>query len=142
MTKKQIFELLLEYGKKKGLKIKFCKLAGDTYGEYYYETSSICVNKDAKNKKEALTVLAHEIGHHIDYKQGRFNHFFLSDRLEDTPRNHRMVLLAEQSASRWGLKFLQKYGLKNIYYAELDKRQYPWLRRFWLKHYFKKKGKT
>lgn len=136
MSKKQIFESLVQICKDYGLKVYFRHLRPDTSGQYDWENKIITVDYKLKNTKRWLCVLAHELGHHMDFISGRFDKFFLSSRMRYTPQNMRMAILAEQSASRFAKKFLEKRGIKNVYLEELDPAQMPYLINYWKKNYF------
>lgn len=139
MSKKQVFDLLLQICKENGLKVYFRHLRSDTAGQYDWEAKTIVIDFKLKGTKRGLCVFAHELGHHMDFKNGRFKKFFYSDRMKYTPQNMRMAMLAEQSASRFSKNFLEKHGIQNVYLEELDPTQLPWLIAFWKKNYFYQK---
>lgn len=126
-----IYQELIEYAKSLGLPVVHRKLAFD-YGRFLPNHKIVISNK-LKNTKEGCAVLAHEIFHYLDKRAGKFPRFYYHDRLDYTKKNFRMVVRAEQSASRGAAKFLRNYGLQ-VDFEELTHPEVFY--DYWRKEYF------
>lgn len=124
------FELLKKHGKKLGLDIRFLSSMPDEIGKSlgYYEvgTNKIRLLSSLRSNTEKMTyVLAHEIGHHLDFKSNRsmikkyacfmdcFIVFSFYGQVAISPKFVRKFIYErEREAFRLGEKVMRDLGIK------------------------------
>lgn len=126
-----IYAELIGFAKSLGLKVLHCRMKEDE-GRYNSPRQIIIDSRLAYLKAGAMA-LSHEIIHFTDRKAGKYPAFYQHAKLKWSPKNFKMVVDAEQSASRGAQRLLARYG-RWVEFDELicPKRYYT----FWRRNYF------
>lgn len=115
---KEIYSGILYICKCLGISVLHEELNGD-HGSFKDDT--IKINKKIKYTLEGIKTLAHELGHVNQFYSRKYDIFFGSERLKNTPENWRMVVQVEREASQLAKEFLKNsYGL-DASFEELSK---------------------
>lgn len=118
MDYNRIYKNLLSYCEENGIIVKELALGSQWMGEYDCDTNIIRINKNITSPKEKCKVLAHEIGHYLDYTYKTYPNFF-RPLGRYTHKKMRLVIRAEQSASLHAIDILGFYG-KSVDFEEFD----------------------
>lgn len=119
MSYKQLYRELVNYAKRRGIKV-YHRSINDDYG-HFNAPSTIVIDKDIKNTKLGCEIFAHELGHYYDYINQRFMKFYNADKkFEPIKTNLNLIARAEISASRNGRRIIKIYSNEEFYFRELD----------------------
>lgn len=137
MTYRAAYLHLVEALRAVGWSVRHRKMGKNDYGAIYHDRRLIVIS-NSLGWKDKLVVLGHECGHYMQLATKKWRPFILRESLfPNTPANRRYVEAAEIDASRRGKKLLLGMGF-DLYFAELDKRQLPYLRELWYEEYLER----
>lgn len=107
----RITKKLRKIAKQYGLKLWFRDV--EFSGEYHvgFDRAVVSLNKPSY---QVISTFFHELGHHLDYHNGKYPSFYQSTPLY---KQRRVALKAELSADRLGQKLCKKYFPKIKYHT-------------------------
>jgi hypothetical protein len=130
------YRSILSFVKQKGIRVYHREIKGGAGGFFDYNKLIITVHKDYRDTWAGCSILAHEITHYHDWREGKFYNFFHS-HLPYTEENLKLVIDAEMSAIKGAERLLKDWGIK--YDApEFTKEGLEKSICFWKKYYFNK----
>lgn len=112
----RVYQTLLDVCKKGGIKVKHFEWKG-TPCEYDSCVDQldmkIHIDIELVGTRAGCYILAHEIGHIIDFRKGRYRKFYFAqaNSLPDTSKNRTLIAKAEWSANLFAQDLLKEAGL-------------------------------
>ena len=111
----RVYLTLLEVCKKAGITVKHFKWGKDMEYDSLVDQldMEIHIDVDLAGTRAGCYILAHEIGHIIDFRKGRYHKFYFAQAhsLPDTSKNRTLIAKAEWSANLFAQDLLKEAGL-------------------------------